>query len=130
MYLNKEKVQNLIAQQRTNLADVSNLDLNSIDNIIQNFENPSLYEKNPEKTSGELKLSTPGDRGDTSLDPVDYRRSIDPMFDFFMEYSDNGILNPGSAHIGEDFSGAFISPEFLLSIWPKGIPCNTGSVPD
>ena len=55
----------------------------------------------------------PGDRGDTSIDPVDYRRSIDPMFDFFMEYSDNGILNPGSAHIGEDFSGAFISPEFV-----------------
>ena len=105
LYLNKEKVQNLIAQQRTNLADVSYLDLNSINNIIQNFENPSVSEKNPEKTSGELKLSTPGDRGDTSLDPVDYRRSIDPLFDVFMEYSDNGILNPGSAHIGEDFSG-------------------------
>ena len=60
-----------------------------------------------------MKLSTPGDRGDTSLDPVDYRRSVDPMFDFFMEYSDNGILNPGSAHIGEDFTGTFISPEFL-----------------
>ncbi len=71
-----------------------------------------VSEKNPEKNSG-LKTSLPGDRGDTSLDPVDYRRSIDPLFDFFMEYSDNGILNPGSAHIGEDFSGAFISPEFV-----------------
>lgn len=66
-----------------------------------------------ETTDGEIKLSLPGDRGNTSLDPVDYRRSIDPLFDFFMEYSDNGILNPGSAHIGEDFSGAFISPEFV-----------------
>ena len=113
LYLNKEKVQNLIAQQRINLADVSYLDLNSINNIILNFQNPSISEKNSEKNSGELKLSTPGDRGDTSLDPVDYRRSIDPLFDFFMEYSDNGILNPGSAHIGEDFSGSFISPEFV-----------------
>ena len=34
LYLNKEKVQNLITQQRTNLADVSYLDLNSIDNIV------------------------------------------------------------------------------------------------
>lgn len=264
LYLNKEKVQNLITQQRTNLAEVSNLDLNSVNNIIQNFENPSLSEKNPEKTFGDskinwdnkngmgamgdnanidyrgfqielsakdfrnltpsgrttsdltnmkqaiangngvasptifadwneqkkrweitghegrsrsdaiselygsntlmpvhvipyklranditpemlnapfigqdlskydwateykfennrravknqntLKLSLPGDRGDTSLAPVDYRRSIDPLFDFFMEYSDNGVLNPGSAHIGEDFSGSFISPEFV-----------------
>ena len=61
----------------------------------------------------DIRFSMPGDRGDTSLDPVDYRRSIDPLFDFFMEYSDNDILNPGSAHIGEDFSGAFISPEFV-----------------
>ena len=70
-------------------------------------------EKNPENSSGDLKLSMPGDRGDTSLDPIDYRRSIDPLFDFFMEYSDNGILNPGKAHIGEDFSGKFVSPEFV-----------------
>ena len=41
LYLNKEKVQNLIAQQRTNFAEVSYLDLNSINGIIQNFENTS-----------------------------------------------------------------------------------------
>ena len=41
LYLNKEKVQNLIAQQRINLADVSYLDLNSINNIIKNFKNSS-----------------------------------------------------------------------------------------
>ena len=51
LYINKEKVQNLIAQQRTNLADVNNLDLNSINNIIQNFENPSVSSKNPENSS-------------------------------------------------------------------------------
>ena len=50
LYLNKEKVQKLITQQRTNLAEVSNLDLNSINNIIENFKNPSLEnEKNQEK---------------------------------------------------------------------------------
>ena len=54
---NKEKVQNLIAQQRTNLADVNNLDLNSINNIIQNFENPSVSSKNPKNSSGGVKFS-------------------------------------------------------------------------
>ncbi len=52
LYLNKEKVQNLIAQQRTNLADLNNLNLNSINNIIQNFQNSSVIAKNPENSSG------------------------------------------------------------------------------
>ena len=47
LYLNKEKVQKLITQQQTNFAEVSNLDLNSISNIINNFENAiNIAEKN------------------------------------------------------------------------------------
>ncbi len=42
LFLNKEKIQTLIAQQRTNLADVKYLDLDSIANIIENFENPTI----------------------------------------------------------------------------------------
>ena len=61
LYINKEKVQNLIAQQQTNFAEVNNLDLNSIDNIIQNFENPSVSSKNPEKSSGGVQFSKAGD---------------------------------------------------------------------
>lgn len=38
-YLNKEKIQTLIIQQRTNLAEVDYLDLNSLANLIENFEN-------------------------------------------------------------------------------------------
>ena len=41
LYLNKEKVQTLINQQRTNLADVDYLDLNSIAKIVKNFQNPN-----------------------------------------------------------------------------------------
>ncbi len=113
LYLNKEKVQNLIAQQRRNLADVSYLDLNSINNIIQNFENPSISSKNPENSSGGVQFSMSGDLdlGDTSLSPEDYRRSIDPLFDFVMEYTD-GIVNPGPDHIGEDFDGSYISEAY------------------
>lgn len=47
----------------------------------------------------------PGDE-DFGKDGVDYRRKIDPMFDFIMEYSDSGIVNPGLKHAGEDFHGS------------------------
>ena len=39
LYLDKEKIQTLIAQQRINLADVDYLDLDSVEKIIHDFEN-------------------------------------------------------------------------------------------
>ena len=47
--VNKEKVQNLINQQRTILADVDYLDLDSIAKIVKDFENPSVEEENVEE---------------------------------------------------------------------------------
>ena len=44
LYLNKEKIQNLIGQQRTNLADVDYLDLDSITKVIESFENPTIQD--------------------------------------------------------------------------------------
>ena len=46
LYLDKERVQTLIDQQRTSLADVDYLDLNSIANVINNFENPTIESEN------------------------------------------------------------------------------------
>lgn len=46
LYVNKEKVQNLIAEQRTNLAEVSHLDLNFITKVVKNFENPKFSMEN------------------------------------------------------------------------------------
>lgn len=40
LYLDKKKIQILIDQQRTNLADVEYLDLNLIESIIKAFINP------------------------------------------------------------------------------------------
>ena len=57
--------------------------------------------------TGDLDLDYKG------LSPEDYRRSVDPLFDFVMEYTDNGMVNPGREHEGEDFSGLFISSEFV-----------------
>ena len=45
-YLNKEKIQTLIDQQRINLAEVDYLDLDSAANILKDFQNPTIDGKN------------------------------------------------------------------------------------
>mgnify|MGYP006956649649 FL=1 len=42
LYIDKEKIQTLIDQQRTNLADVDYLDLDSVAKIVESFENPKI----------------------------------------------------------------------------------------
>lgn len=46
LYMNKEKIQELIDKQRKNLADVEYLDLDSIANVIESFGNPSVEDEN------------------------------------------------------------------------------------
>lgn len=46
LYLDKEKVQTLIDQQRTIPADVEYLDLNSVAKIVESFENPKFSAEN------------------------------------------------------------------------------------
>lgn len=46
LYVDKKKIQILIDKQRTNLAEVEYLDLDSIANIIENFENPKIPDEN------------------------------------------------------------------------------------
>jgi len=53
-YLDKEKIQTLIDQQRTNLADVEYLDLDSVAKVVKDFENPNISEK---KISEDEKIS-------------------------------------------------------------------------
>ena len=54
LYLDKEKIQKLIDQQRTNLADVTYLDLDSVSNVVENLKNPSL----PEEKIGEKSATS------------------------------------------------------------------------
>lgn len=42
MYVDKQKIQALIDQQRTNLAEVEYLDLDLVESIVQNFENVNI----------------------------------------------------------------------------------------
>ena len=50
LYLDKERIQTLINQQRINLAEVEYLDLDSVAKLVKEFENPAIIEqKNAEK---------------------------------------------------------------------------------
>ena len=59
LYIDKEKVQNLIDQQRTILADVDYLDLDSVANILKDFQNPTIDEKNHSALSENALSSEP-----------------------------------------------------------------------
>ena len=44
--LDEKKIQDLVDKQRRTLADVEYLDLNSVANIVNNFENPTIDNRN------------------------------------------------------------------------------------
>jgi N12 class adenine-specific DNA methylase len=46
LYMDKEKIQTLIDQQRTNLADVEYLDLDSVAKVVKDFVNPKVPDGN------------------------------------------------------------------------------------
>lgn len=52
LYVDKERIQNLIDQQRTILADVDYLDLDSVTKIVESFENPSVERENLREGDG------------------------------------------------------------------------------
>ncbi len=47
LYADKEKIQTLIDKQQTNLADIEYLDLDSVANLLNSFDNPKLPARNP-----------------------------------------------------------------------------------
>ena len=63
LYMDKEKIQTLIDQQRTVLADVDYLDLDSIAKVVKDFVNPKISEGN----AGDVGMLF-RDGGDGSVD--------------------------------------------------------------
>ena len=60
LYLDKHKIQELIDQQRTNLADVEYLDLDSVTKIVNEFKNPTIPEEKNEENSAKAQYSLQG----------------------------------------------------------------------
>lgn len=57
LYVDKEKIQTLIDQQRTNPAEVAYLDLDSVANLVNNFENPSIQSVKTTENGRKYSLS-------------------------------------------------------------------------
>ena len=72
LFLDKEKVQNLIDQQRTILADVDYLDLDSVAKIVENFENPKVSDENVADDEGFMFRD-----GDMGLDETITKMKLD-----------------------------------------------------
>ena len=70
LYLDKEKIQNMITQRQINPADVSYIDLDSVNNIIRNFKNPNGIQENFEEKSPDDGIKQAFGSGNTSLRQV------------------------------------------------------------
>lgn len=70
LYVDKEKIQTLIDQQRTNPAEVDYLDLEDVAKIIKDFENPSVLSENNSKTTENSGISQGFGSAETSLNQV------------------------------------------------------------
>jgi DNA-binding transcriptional MerR regulator len=66
LYLNKEKIQALIDKQRTNLAEVEYLDLDSVAKVIESFENPTV-----EGEKDGVRFRFIGEKGAGALDKAE-----------------------------------------------------------
>ena len=78
LYIDKEKIQTLIDQQRTNLADVDYLDLDSVTKIVKGFVNPKISDENV-ADNGILAES----------DPAMYRDPGESIFDYTSRVSED-----------------------------------------
>ena len=98
LYLDKEKVQNLINQQRTNLAEVEYLDLDSIAKIVENFENPKILEENifdSQKANGEVeenRLFRTSELAKASAEKVNLQQMTDYAHDVAEALNVNGDI--------------------------------------
>lgn len=73
LYVDKERIQNLIDQQRTILADVDYLDLDSVTKIVESFENPTVEKEKITRAIEDLSSSL--------HTPVKIARTLDDVSD-------------------------------------------------
>ena len=85
LYLDKEKIQDLIHKQRKTLAEVEYLDLDSVAKVIEDFENPTIERENSEvsedRTMFSVKQRTEADYQDIEsrlgIAAAEYERRMD-----------------------------------------------------
>lgn len=93
LYLDKEKIQDLIDKQRKTLAEVAYLDLDYVANIINNFENPSIESENSSSTQeqGTILFSKGKPAGYVNLSSEMFKGKRNVLS--VLEAKDTAILN-------------------------------------
>ncbi len=133
LYVDKEKIQTLIDQQRTNPAEVAYLDLDSVANLVNNFENPSIQSVKTTENGRKYSLSGGAQThtenfkrwfGDWENDPENASKVVDengrpkvvlhgtPNKDFFAFDSDKVGSGTDAGWLGRGFYFYGNAPEY------------------
>ena len=133
LYVDKEKIQTLIDQQRTNPAEVAYLDLDSVANLVNNFENPSIQSVKTTENGRKYSLSGGAQThtenfkrwfGDWENDPENASKVVDengrpkvvlhgtPNKDFFAFDSDKAGSGTDAGWLGRGFYFYGNAPEY------------------
>lgn len=113
LYLNKEEIQALIDKQRTNLAEVEYLDLDSVAKIVKDFENPISAEDAENEESG-VRYSIVDD-------PATLRRlDAEPKMKVYraMQLVDGKLYPPMSGKVNGEWREG-LSVEDLGKVWEQ-----------
>ena len=113
LYLNKEEIQALIDKQRTNLAEVEYLDLDSVAKIVKDFENPI--------SADEAELEESGVRYSIVDDPATLRRlDAEPKMKVYraMQLVDGKLYPPMSGKVNGEWREG-LSVEDLGKVWEQ-----------
>ncbi len=113
LYLNKEEIQALIDKQRTNLAEVEYLDLDSVAKIVKDFENPI--------SADEAELEESGVRYSIVDDPATLRRlDAEPKMKVYraMQLVDGKLYPPMSGKVNGEWREG-LSVGDLGKVWEQ-----------
>lgn len=113
LYLNKEEIQALIDKQRTNLAEVEYLDLDSVAKIVKDFENPISVD--------EAELEESVVRYSIVNDPATLRRlDAEPKMKVYraMQLVDGKLYPPMSGKVNGEWREG-LSVEDLGKVWEQ-----------
>ena len=113
LYLNKQEIQALIDKQRTNLAEVEYLDLDSIAKIVKEFENPISSEEVENEESG-VRYSVVEDK-DTLR-----RLNLEPKMKVYraMQLVDGKLYPPMSGKVNGEWRHG-LAVEDLGKVWEQ-----------
>lgn len=120
LYADKQKIQTLINQQRTNLAEVEYLDLDLVESILQNHQNVNNQYSQQTPQNDDIRYSQLGDIN--SIHPQ-VRGVANVLSDFLknpLSFSKTGANNKITDHLGKAL--AMLGRRQIVEIYNKDIP--------